>query len=108
VSRPVYELDSLLRVVTALEGAQVPLLLSVIPLRSFEEADYLANEVPGVTVPPDTLRALERAGRGAARAVGIDLAACLLHEARKLVSGVIVTAADDDQSGLAPLMATAS
>jgi homocysteine S-methyltransferase len=108
VSRPVYELDSLLRVVTALEGAQVPLLLSVTPLRSFEEADYLANEVPGVTVPPDTLRALERAGRGAARAVGIDLAACLLHEARKLVSGVIVTAADDDQSGLAPLMATAS
>jgi homocysteine S-methyltransferase len=107
VSRPVYELDSLLRVVTALDGTQVPLLLSVTPLRSFEEADYLANEVPGVTVPPDTLQAMERAGRGAARAVGIDLAACLLHEARKLVSGVIVTAADDDQAGLAPLMATA-
>ena len=105
VSRPVYELDSLLRVVTALEGTQVPLLLSVTPLRSFEEADYLANEVPGVTVPPDTLRAMERAGRGAARAVGIDLAGCLLHEARKLVSGVIVTAADDDQAGLAPLLA---
>jgi homocysteine S-methyltransferase len=107
VSRPVYELDSLLRVVTALEGTQVPLLLSVTPLRSFEEADYLANEVPGVTIPEDTLRAMERAGRGAARAVGIDLAACLLHEARKLVSGVIVTAADDDQAGLAPLLATA-
>jgi homocysteine S-methyltransferase len=107
VSRPVYELDSLLRVVTALDGTPVPLLLSVTPLRSFEEADYLANEVPGVTVPPDTLQAMERAGRGAARAVGIDLAACLLHEARKLVSGVIVTAADDDQAGLAPLMATA-
>ena len=104
VSRPVYEVDSLLRVVTALEGTQVPLLLSVTPLRSFEEADYLANEVPGVTVLPDTLQAMERAGRGAARAVGIDLAACLLHEARKLVSGVIVTAAEDDQSGLAPLL----
>ena len=105
VSRPVYELDSLLRMVTALEGTELPLLLSVTPLRSFEEADYLANEVPGVTIPPDTLRAMERAGRGAARAVGIDLAACLLHEARKLVSGVIVTAADDDPAGLAPLLA---
>jgi homocysteine S-methyltransferase len=105
VSRPVYELDSLLRTVTALEGTEVPLLLSVTPLRSFEEADYLANEVPGVTVPPDTLRAMEQAGRGAARAVGIDLAACLLHEARKLVSGVIVTAADDDPASLAPLLA---
>jgi methionine synthase I (cobalamin-dependent)/5,10-methylenetetrahydrofolate reductase len=105
VSRPVYELDSLLRMVTALEGTELPLLLSVTPLRSFEEADYLANEVPGVTIPPDTLRAMDRAGRGAARAVGIDLAACLLHEARKLVSGVIVTAADDDPVGLAPLLA---
>ena len=105
VSRPVYELDSLLRMVTTLEGTEVPLLLSVTPLRSFEEADYLANEVPGVTIPPDTLRAMERAGRGAARAIGIDLAACLLYEARKLVSGVIVTAADDDPAGLAPLLA---
>ena len=105
VSRPVYELDSLLRTVTALDGTEVPLLLSVTPLRSFEEADYLANEVPGVTIPPDTLRAMEQAGRGAARGVGIDLAACLLHEARKLVSGVIVTAADDDPAGLAPLLA---
>ena len=107
VSRPVYELDSLLRTVTALDGTEVPLLLSVTPLRSFEEADYLANEVPGVTIPPDTLRAMEQAGRGAARGVGIDLAACLLHEARKLVSGVIVTAADDDPAGLAPLLTAA-
>ena len=105
VSRPVYELDSLLAMVTALEGTEVPLLLSVTPLRSFEEADYLANEFPGVTIPPDTLRAMERAGPGAARAVGIDLAACLLREARKLVSGVIVTAAEDDPAGLAPLLA---
>jgi methionine synthase / methylenetetrahydrofolate reductase (NADH) len=105
VSRPVYELDSLLRVVTALAAQEVPLLLSVTPLRSFEEADYLANEVPGVCIPPETLRAMERAGRGAARAVGIELAADLLLAARKLVSGVIVTAAEDDPTGLAPLLA---
>ena len=107
VSRPVYELDSLLRMVTALAAQDIPLLLSVTPLRSFEEADYLANEVPGVRIPPGTLRALERAGRGAARAVGVELAADLLLQARKLVSGVIVTAAEDDPAGLAPLLAAA-
>jgi methionine synthase I (cobalamin-dependent)/5,10-methylenetetrahydrofolate reductase len=105
VSRPVYQLDSLLPVVTALAAHDVPLLLSVTPLRSFEEADYLANEVPGVTIPPATLRAMARAGRGEARAVGIDLAAALLRDARALVSGVIVTAAEDDLSVLAPLLA---
>ena len=104
VSRPVYELDSLLRVVTALEAEDTPLLLSVTPLRSFEEADYLAHEVPGVTIPPDTLLAMERAGRGAARAVGTELAADLLRDARKLVSGVILTAAEEDLTMLAPLL----
>jgi methionine synthase I (cobalamin-dependent)/5,10-methylenetetrahydrofolate reductase len=104
VSRPVYELDSLLRVVSALEAEDTPLLLSVTPLRSFEEADYLAHEVPGVTIPPEALRVMERAGRGAARAVGVELAADLLRDARKLVSGVIVTAAEEDLTVLAPLL----
>ena len=49
---------------------------------------------------------MERAGRGAARAAGIDLAAAC-SAARKLVSGVIVTAAEDDPAGLAPLLAAA-
>jgi len=105
VSRPVYELDPLLRVVSALEAEDIPLLLSVTPLRSFEEADYLAHEVPGVTIPPDTLRAMERAGRGAARAAGLDLAADLIRHAREVVSGVILTAAEEDLTVLAPLLA---
>jgi homocysteine S-methyltransferase len=108
VSRPVYELDSLLRVVASLEGEGIPLLLAVTPLRSSEEADYLANEVPGVTVPAAALRALEQAGRGAEREVGIELATTLLSEARKLVSGVILTAADDEVTTLAPLIAAAT
>jgi methionine synthase / methylenetetrahydrofolate reductase (NADH) len=104
ISRPVYELESLSRLVAALDGTGVPLLLSVSPLRSFEEADYLANEVPGVTMPADTLDALDRAGRGAARAVGLDLAGQLLGKARSLVSGVLLAAPEDDVASLVPLI----
>jgi len=110
VSRPVYELSSLRRMADALAAeptGKIPLLLSVTPLRSFEEADYLANEVPGVNIPPEVLRIMERAGRAAARAAGIDLAAALVREARDLVRGVIVTAAEDDAAGLGPLLAAA-
>jgi 5,10-methylenetetrahydrofolate reductase len=104
VSRPVHELDSLTRVVEALEGTGVPLLLTVAPLTSFEEADYLAHEVPGVTIPEATLEAMERAGRSGGRAVGLELAATLLAKARPLVSGVILTAPGDDPAALAPLL----
>src|ERR1700761_1151322 len=104
ISRPVYELESLYRLVTALDGTGVPLLLSVAPLSSFEEADYLAHEVPGVTIPGSTLDAMERAGRSGGRAVGLELAANLLAKARPLVSGVILTAPGDDPAALAPLI----
>jgi methionine synthase I (cobalamin-dependent)/5,10-methylenetetrahydrofolate reductase len=104
VSRPVYELDALNRLVEALDGTGVPLLLSVAPLTSFEEADYLAHEVPGVTIPGSTLDAMERAGRSGGRAVGLELAANLLAKARPLVSGVILTAPGDDPAALAPLI----
>ncbi|HYA51919.1 MAG TPA: homocysteine S-methyltransferase family protein, partial [Streptosporangiaceae bacterium] len=50
VTRPLYELDSLRHMTAALDaggppGARVPVLACITPLRSFEEADYLAHEV---------------------------------------------------------------
>ena len=104
VCRPVYELDALTRLVESLDGTGVPLLLSVAQLTSFEEADYLAHEVPGVTIPGSTLEAMERAGRSGGRAVGLDLAASLLAKARPMVSGVILAAPGDDPAALDPLL----
>jgi homocysteine S-methyltransferase len=104
ICRPVYELEALTRLVEALDGTGIPLLLSVAPLASFEEADYLAHEVPGVSIPGSTLDAMERAGRTGGRSVGLELAANLLTKARPLVSGVILTAPGDDPAGLAPLL----
>ncbi len=100
VCRPVYELDALIRLVGDLDGTGVPLLLSVAPLNSFEEADYLAHEVPGVTIPGSTLDTMERAGRSGARAVGLELAATLLTKARPLVGGVVIAAAGDDPANV--------
>ncbi len=105
VTRPVYEVDSLRHVVDALAGDNVPILASIAPLRSFEEADYLVHEVPEVNIPADILRAMDRAGRGAARMVGLTFAATVAREARGLVDGVVLRAADDDASTLDPLLA---
>ena len=88
ITRPVYELDSFRRMADKL-AAEVPVLLALAPLRGFDEAEFLAHEVPGVTIPEGTLRALERAGRDAA-AVGLDLAAGLAAQAAALAQGVVL------------------
>jgi homocysteine S-methyltransferase len=105
LTRPLYELDSLRSMAAALAGTPVPVLASVAPLRSFEDADYLAHEVPEVNMPAATLRAMERAGRAAARATGLQLAADLLAEARPLVGGVVLHPPDGDVAALGPLLA---
>jgi homocysteine S-methyltransferase len=102
VTRPLYELDSLRRMTA---GVRVPVLACITPLRSFEEADYLAHEVPDVNVPAAMLRAMERAGPAAARATGLRLAADLLAEARPLADGVVLTTPEGDAAALAPLLA---
>jgi hypothetical protein len=43
-------------------------------------------------------------GRGAARPTGVELAAELLAEARPIVGGVVLTAPDEDATGLLPLL----
>ena len=88
ITRPVYELDTFRRMTAELD-AGVPVLLALAPLSGFDEAEFLAHEVPGVTIPESTLRALERAG-GSAAAVGLDLAAILAAQAAALAHGVVL------------------
>jgi methionine synthase / methylenetetrahydrofolate reductase(NADPH) len=95
ITRPVYELDGLRRLLDAVDG-RVPVLVALRPLASFEEADYLLHEVPDVSIPASTLAALEGAGHRAGH-VGVELAAELAHEVRDMTSGIVVSA------GAAPL-----
>jgi methionine synthase / methylenetetrahydrofolate reductase(NADPH) len=90
ISRPVYELTELRIVMAALAEEDVPVLLSIVPLHSFEEADYLSHEVPDIRIPQQMLTAMERAGSRAAQ-TGIELAADLFAEASPLVQGVVLT-----------------
>ncbi|NIH84328.1 bifunctional homocysteine S-methyltransferase/methylenetetrahydrofolate reductase [Amycolatopsis granulosa] len=89
ITRPVYELDNLARMIAELSGVDIPVLVSIAPLSGFAEAEYLAYEVPDVTIPPRALSELETAGERAA-AVGLALAAELLDGARELVRGAVV------------------
>ena len=69
----------------------IPALVAVWPLTSFKLALRLHHEVPGISVPPDLLDALERAGAGAAE-VGRQRALELLRGAPERAAGVYLIA----------------
>jgi homocysteine S-methyltransferase len=66
-----------------------PVLLGVLPLHSSRHAEFLHNEVPGITIPDRVRTAMAAAGdRGAE--VGLEQAGELLEGMRPLVSGTYV------------------
>jgi methionine synthase / methylenetetrahydrofolate reductase(NADPH) len=105
ISRPVYELGGLRRVLASLSQEDIPVLVSIVPLRSFEEADYLSHEVPDISIPRPTLTAMERAGSHAAQ-TGLELAADLFEQARPLVQGVVLAFPGWDPASVDRLVAT--
>jgi methionine synthase / methylenetetrahydrofolate reductase(NADPH) len=107
LTRPVHELDGLRRMLDALAGRRVPVLLAVRPLRGFAEAEFLRHEVPDVTIPEAALEAMRRAGDDEAE-VGLALVEELLEDARGLVDGVVLSVPDGSGAALDRLLRAAA
>ena len=67
-------------------GFPVPVLLGVLPLVSARHAEFLHNEVPGITIPDATRTRMRDAGAAGTEA-GIEMADALLAAAEDEVSG---------------------
>ncbi len=88
MTQPVYELDCWKRFVDRLGGlTSLPILIGILPLQSFRHAEFLHNEVPGITVP-EWIRARLHAAGNEGQRVGVDLARELLAQCRTMASGV--------------------
>ena len=60
-------------------GLPRPVLLGILPLHSQRHAEFLHNEVPGITIPAEIRAAMGGAGERAAE-VGLDIAHALLAD----------------------------
>ena len=69
------------------------MIAGIWPLVSYRNAEFLANEVPGVVVPDEILKRMSRVtDKDAAREEGLTIARETLLEVRDLVQGVQVSA----------------
>jgi methionine synthase / methylenetetrahydrofolate reductase(NADPH) len=71
------------------DGFPVPVLLGVLPLHSARHAEFLHNEVPGITIPEDQRATMHAAGERGAE-VGLDMAMNLLDQCASHVKGTYV------------------
>jgi len=87
MTQPIYEMAPLLRFLDRVGKPPIPMILGCIPLYSSRHAEYLHNEVPGITIP-DEVRGRMRAAGEHGHEEGLILAEQLLSTARSMVQGV--------------------
>ena len=85
-TQPVYDVGLLDRFLQRAGGSPIPVVVGVLPLHSFRHAEFLHNEVPGITIPEPVRARLREAGDRALR-VGIDMARDLVKAIRERYAG---------------------
>jgi methionine synthase / methylenetetrahydrofolate reductase(NADPH) len=85
-TQPVYDLEVLERFF-ARTRSPIPVVVGVLPLHSSRHAEFLHNEVPGITVPDAVRARMKDAGDRGLRA-GIETAQGLLRQIRGHYAGV--------------------
>ena len=91
ITRPVFDVASFERLHRRLEASRLPVVLSVRPFESMLDAEYLANEVPGMHIAPEMLERMRRVtSDDAAPMEGVAIAAEVARALRTSVQGVNV------------------
>ena len=106
LTRPVFELAALERFLELTARWPIPILVALRPLTGLRDAEFFANEVPGLPMPdavPERLQRAEARGSNAARAEGVEIGREMVGKIRDLarnsggrVRGVHVVTPDED------------
>jgi len=94
VTQPVFDIFAMRQFLDRIERVRIPVLAGVTPLESLRHAEFMANEVPGVSVPEavlDRMRHAEDEGRAAEE--GLAIARELVGELSGRVQGLQITVA---------------
>ncbi len=95
VTQPVFDVAQLEAFLKRVEQFRIPIVAGIWPLLSLRNAEFLANEVPGVSVPESVLVRMRKAtekGKESALAEGVKIAREMFALVKRDVQGIQVSA----------------
>jgi 5,10-methylenetetrahydrofolate reductase len=91
MTQPVYDPVVLEKFLADIAPLGLPVLVGLLPLASYRNAEFLHNEVPGMQVPEPVRERMRKAGTGAqARKEGVAIAREMLAAVRSRVAGAYI------------------
>jgi homocysteine S-methyltransferase len=104
VTRPVFDLRGFERFLKRIEGVRLPVVAGIFPFESARNAEFMANEVPGASVPEALIERMRGAEGTNSAAEGTAIAREIAAELRGAVQGLqISTQSGDIEAALAVL-----
>ncbi len=93
ITQPVFDTSMLLDFLKEVEDVRIPIIAGIWPLTSLKNAEFMANEVPGVVVPEQLIERMAQAKtKEQARTTGIKIAAETVEQIESHVAGFAVSA----------------
>jgi methionine synthase / methylenetetrahydrofolate reductase(NADPH) len=95
ITQPVFDVAQLESFLARAAHVRIPIIAGIWPLTSVRNAEFLANEVPGVVVPPAVITRMRRANEQSkehAVAEGVAIAREMIEALHGAVQGVQVSA----------------
>ncbi len=93
LTQPVYRADDGPKLLEAYEAKHgkldKPILVGILPLVGVKHANFLHNEVPGISIPDETRKRIEAAGDEGVKA-GVEIAVELVEQAKAWAGGVYI------------------
>ena len=88
MTQPIFQIDLLDEVLRRIAHLDLPVMVGVLPLVSYKNAEFLHNEVPGMQIPAEIRERMRRVQGGeAARKEGVKIAREMLFAVRDRVQG---------------------
>lgn len=89
MTQPIFDIQAIKEAISLLPSDwKPPILVGVLPLRSSRHAEFLHNEIPGMTVPDDIRQRLASVDGETAKEIGIEYARDIYRAARESFGGV--------------------
>jgi homocysteine S-methyltransferase len=93
MTQPVFDPKMLLEFMDATKSHRIPFVAGIWPFTSYKNAEFMANEVPGVVVPESLLKRMSVARtREEGIRIGIEIAREMIEEISPHVAGFAVSA----------------
>lgn len=93
ITQPIFDPDMLFRFLDAIAPYRIPIIAGIWPFTSYKNAEFMANEVPGVVVPKNLLEKMSKARtKEEGKKLGIEIARQMVEKVLPSVQGFAVSA----------------